>query len=44
MIECGCIVGGVLDKEMAETLLVEGMETVLVVEGMETAVRRKGRQ
>ena len=42
MIEYGCIVGGVLDKEMTETLLVEGMETVLVVEGMETVLVVEG--
>ena len=41
-IEYGCIVGGVLDKEMTETLLVEGMETVLVVEGMETVLVVEG--
>ena len=38
MIEYGCIVGGVLGKEMIETLLVEGMEMVLVVEGILLAV------
>ena len=38
MIEYDCIVGGVLDKEMTETLLVEGMETALVVKGILLAV------
>ena len=44
MIEYGCIVGGVLDKEMSETLVLEGlfvtegMETLIVVEGSRLAV------
>ena len=42
MIEYDCIFGRVLDKEMIETLLVEGTETVLVVEGMETVLVVKG--
>ena len=38
MVEYGCIVRGVLDKEMTETLVLEGMETVIVVEGILLAV------
>ena len=38
MIEYGCIVGGMLDKEMTETLLVEGMETMFVVKEILLAV------